>query len=79
MTKQHLRLCFRIMSLPFIRTDTKGTVKVKQMWVKWPLSGTSIRQKTVLAQTTQTIWSCQKDIKRIEHLDDVHLASKENI
>lgn len=47
------------------------------MWVKWPFSG--IRQKTVLAQTTQTLWSCQKDIKRIEHLDDVHLASKENI
>lgn len=65
------------MSLPSIRTDTKGTVKVEQMWVKWPLTG--IRKKTDLAQTTQTIWSCQKDIKRIEHLDDVHLASKENI
>lgn len=65
------------MSLPFIRTNIEGTVKVEQMWVKWPLSGTSIRQKTVLAQTTQSIRSFQKDIKRIE--DDVHIASKENI
>lgn len=59
------------MSLPFIRTDTK----VEQMWVKWPSTG--IRKKTVLAQTTQSIRSFQKDIKRIE--DDVHIASKENI
>lgn len=41
------------MSLPFIKTDTKGTVKVEQMWVKWPSTG--IRKKTDLAQTTQTI------------------------
>lgn len=65
------------MSLPFKRTDIEGTVNVEQMWVKWPSTG--IRKKTDLAQTTQSIWSCQKDIKRIEHLDDVHLASKENI
>lgn len=66
------------MSLPFIRTNIEAQLcKVKQMWVKWPLSSTSIRQKTVLAQTTQSIRFFQKDIKRIE--DDVHIASKENI
>lgn len=63
------------MLLPFKRTDIEGTVNVDQMWVKWPSTG--IRKKTVLAQTTQSIRSFQKDIKRIE--DDVHIASKENI
>lgn len=63
------------MSLPFKRTDIEGTVNVDQMWVKWPSTG--IRKKTVFAQTTQSIRSFQKDIKRIE--DDVHIASKENI